>query len=85
MLIMITCYSYQYRYHNHYNHRYSTLIYSTSKSSSLVDTNDVISTNDVTNSKRTKGHPHNDDSRKKISEANKGKKPWNVGINYYFY
>ena len=27
----------------------------------------------------SKGHPHTEESRMKISRANKGKKPWNVG------
>jgi len=91
ILIVISCNGYRYRYHNHYH--YSNNIYSTSSdisisnskktSSSLLSSSSLITntdtTDDIKDTKRYKGHPHNDDSRKKISEANKGKKPWNVG------
>jgi len=90
ILLVISCNGYRYRYHNHYH--YSNNIYSTSsdisisnskKTSSSLSSSSLITntdtTDDIKDTKRYKGHPHNDDSRKKISEANKGKIPWNAG------
>jgi hypothetical protein len=40
---------------------------------------DYNNNNDEDNSDNGKGHPHTNESKAKISAANKGKTPWNVG------
>ena len=56
-----------------------TSIYSNSTSSSISGSSPTFEASAKKKTMKKQGHPHSVNSRAKISAANKGKQPWNVG------